>query len=162
MSMPIELRFASVLAAPPGVVWERASAVRGANDELWPLAKMTFPIRLDCRTPPEQVVGRHFTSWMLAFGIVPVDRRTVEIEVFEEGRFRECSTSWLQGRVCHERTAVAADDGWTVLTDTLVLGSHGRLVDALLRTAIAPTFRRRHRRLRHHFDKASAEAGQRT
>ena len=155
--MPIELRFASVLAAPLGVVWERASAISGANDELWPLAKMTFPIRLDARTPPEQVVGRRFRSWMLAFGFVPVDRRTIEIEVFEEGRFRECSTSWLQGRVCHERTAVAADHGSTVLTDTLVHESHGRLVDALLRSGITLTFRRRHRRLRHHFDKTSAE-----
>jgi len=156
--MPIELRFATVLAAPLGVVWERASAVSGANDELWPLAKMTFPIRLDRRTPPEQIVGRRFRSWMLAFGVVPVDRRTVQIEVFEEGRFRECSTSWLQGRVCHERTAVAVDQGSTVLTDTLVLESHGRLVDALLRRSITLTFRRRHRRLRRHFDQAAAEA----
>src|SRR5262252_7893946 len=112
--MPIELRFASVLAAPPGVVWERASAVSGANDELWPLAKMTVPSRLDRRTLPEQVVGPPFRSWMLALGFVPVDRRTVQIEVFEEGRFRECSDSWLQGRVCHERTAVAADQDSTV------------------------------------------------
>jgi hypothetical protein len=92
-------------------------------------------------------------------GFVPVDRRTMQIDVFEEGRFRECSTSWLQGRVCHERTAVAADHGSTVLTDTLVLESHRRLVDALLRTGITLTFRRRHRRLRRHFDKASTEAG---
>ena len=156
--MPIELRFASVLAAPLGVVWERASAVSGANDELWPVAKMTFPFRLDRRTPPEQVVGRHFRSWMLAFGFLPVDRRTMQIEVFEEGRFRECSTSWLQGRVCHERTAVAADHGSTVLTDTLVLESRGRLVDALLRRGVTLTFHRRHRRLRRHFDKESAKA----
>jgi len=156
--MAIELRFASVLAAPLDVVWERASAIRGANDELWPLAKMTFPLRLDRRTPPEQVVGRHFRSWMLAFGVVPVDRRTMQIEVFEEGRFRECSTSWLQGRMCHERAAVAAGHGSTVLTDTLVLESRGRLVDALLRTSITLTFRRRHRRLRRHFDQAAAEA----
>jgi hypothetical protein len=151
--MPIELRFTSVLAAPAGVVWERAIAVSGANDELWPLAKMTFPFPLDRRTPPEQVVGRSFRSWMLGFGFVPVDRRTMKIEVFEEGRFRECSTSLLQGRVCHERTAVAADHGSTVLTDTLVAESRGRLLDAFLRTAITMTFRRRHRRLRRHFDK---------
>jgi hypothetical protein len=148
-----------VLAAPPSVVWERASAVSGANDELWPLAKMTFPLRLDRRTPAEQVVGRQFRSWMLAFGFVPVDRRTMQIEVFEEGRFRECSTSWLQGRWCHERTAIAGNGVSTVLTDTLVIESRGPLFDALLRTAITLTFRRRHRRLRNHFDKASVETG---
>jgi hypothetical protein len=157
--MPIELRFTSVLAAPMDVVWERAIAVSGANDELWPLAKMTFPFPLDRRTPPEQVVGRYFRSWMLGFGFVPVDRRTMKIEVFEEGRFRECSTSWLQGQVCHERTAVAADHGSTVLTDTLVAESRGRLVDALLRRSVTLTFRHRHRRLRRHFDKVSGERG---
>ena len=155
----IELRFASVLAAPPDVVWERASSVRGANDELWPLAKMTFPFRLDRHTPPEQVVGHEFRSWMLAFGCVPVDRRTMRIEVFEEGRFRECSTSWMQGRWCHERTAVAGNDGSTVLTDMLAIESHGRVKDALLKTAITLTFRRRHRRLRRYLDKASTKAG---
>lgn len=151
--MPIDLCFASVLNAPPSVVWERAVSVRGANDELWPLAKMTVPFRLDSRTPPEQVVGRHFRSWMLALGLVPVYRRTIHIEVFEEGRFRECSTNWLMGRQCHERTAVEADHGSTVLTDTLMLESRGRLVDTLLRAGVTLTFRRRHRRLRRHFDK---------
>ena len=157
MSERSERSFASVLAAPPGVVWERAIAVRGANDELWPFAKMTFPLRLDRHTPPEQVVGHTFRSWMLAFGFMPASRRTMRIEVFEEGRFRECSTSWLQGHCCHERTAVAGNDGSTVLTDTLVIERRGRLVDALLNATITVTFRRRHRRLRNHFDKASAE-----
>jgi|SRR5438874_4909273 len=157
--MPIELRFESVLAAPLDAVWERAVALSGANDELWPVAKMTFPFRLDRHTPAEQLVGHQFRSWMLGLGFLPISRRTMKIEAFEEGRFRECSTSWLQGRVCHERTAVAADHGSTVLTDTLVSEPRGRLADALLRTGTTMTFRRRHRRLRRYFDKASAEAG---
>jgi hypothetical protein len=155
--MSVELCFESVLEASPIEVWERAGSVSGANDELWPLARMTFPFRLDRHTPPEQVVGKDITGWMLAFGFVPVDRRTMQIEVFEEGRFRECSTSWMQGRWCHERTAVAGDDGSTVLTDRLVLEPRGRLMEAFLRRAITLTFRRRHRRLRNHFDKASVE-----
>jgi hypothetical protein len=155
--MPTELRFACTLAAPLNVVWERAVAVDGANDELWPLAKMTLPLRLGSHTPPEDVVGRQLHTWMLAFGFVPIDRRTMQIEVFEEGRFRECSKGLLQGRMCHERTAVAADDGCTVLTDILVFESRGRLPDAILRRGITMTFRRRHRRLRGHFDKQLAK-----
>ena len=105
--MSIELRFESELAAPLVLVWERVVAVSGANDELWPLAKMTFPVRLDSHTPPEDVVGRRFATWTPAFGLVPVDRRTLQVEVFEKGRFRECSMSWLQGQTRHERTAAA-------------------------------------------------------
>jgi ligand-binding SRPBCC domain-containing protein len=156
MSEPIELRFSTVLAAPPHVVWERAVSVKGANDELWPFAKMTFPLRLDRETPPEQVVGHEFRSSMLALGFLPVDRRTMQIEVFEEGRFRECSRSWMQGRWCHERTVVAADAGSAILTDSLVLEPRGRLIGALMRPALTATFRRRHRRLCRHFDKAPA------
>ncbi len=154
--MSIQLQFTSALAAPLDVVWERAVAVSGINDELWPMAKMLCPLRLNSHTPPEQVVGRDLRTWMLAFGLVPIDRRTMRIEVFEEGRFRECSTSRMMGRMCHERRAVATEHGSTVLTDTLVHESRGRLVDVLLRTGTTLTFRRRHRRLRHHFDKASA------
>jgi len=153
--MSIELSFTSLLPAPFDVVWGRAVAVDGANDELWPLANMTFPFHLDARTPPEQVLGRTFRSWMLGFGFVPVDRRTMTIEVFERGRFRECSTSLLQGRVCHERTAEPVGDGSTSLTDTLTAESRGRVLDALLRSGVTTTFQRRHRRLRRHFEKKS-------
>lgn len=119
---------------------------------------MTFPFPFDHRTPPEKVVGQHFRTWTFTLGIIPVDRRTMRIEVFEEGRFRECSTSWLQGEFCHERTAVAGNDGATVLTDTLAITPRGRFMGALLKTAVTHTFRRRHRRLRSHFAKSSAAA----
>jgi ligand-binding SRPBCC domain-containing protein len=152
----IELRFSTALAAPFAVVWERVVSVRGANDELWPFAKMTFPLRLDRHTPPEQVVGKEFHSWMLVFGFLPVDRRTMQIEVFEEGRFRERSQSWMQGRWCHERAVEPAEDGATVLTDSLLLEPRSRVAGALMRPALTATFRRRHRRLRRHFEKASA------
>ena len=151
--MATELRFACTLPAPPRVVWERAVAVSGANDELWPLAKMTLPIQLDSHTPPGEVVGRQLHTWTLAFGFLPVDRRTMQIEVFEEGRFRECSRGLLQGRMCHERTAVGAEDDSTILTDILVFESRGRLADAILQRGVTMTFRRRHRRLRGHFER---------
>jgi hypothetical protein len=156
VNAPIELRFSSELPAPPDVVWERACSVKGANDELWPFAKMTLPFTLDRHTPPEQVVGHQFHAWSLAFGFLPVGRRTMQIEVLEEGRFRECSRSWTQGHCCHERAAVAGSAGSTILTDTLVVQPRGRLVDAFLTTAITHTFQRRHRRLRNHFDKAAS------
>ncbi len=77
----------------------------------------------------------------------------MEFEVLEEGRFVESSTSWLNGRARHERTAIAGEGGSTVLTDRLVIESRGKLVDALIRASVTQTFRRRHRRLRRHFQK---------
>ncbi len=128
-------------------------ALSGANDELWPLARMTFPIRLDSQTPVEQLVGHEFHSWMLGLGFIPLVRRTIRVKAFEVGRFYECSTSWAMGNQCHERTAVGATDGSTVLADTLVTESRGRLRDTVLRVGTTMVFRRRHRRLRRHFAK---------
>lgn len=116
---------------------------------------MTFPFDLDHRTPPEKVVGQHFRTWTFALGMFPLGSRTIRIDVFEYGRFSECSTSWFQGHACHERTVVEGNDGMTVLTDTLTIEPRARLVDAFMTRAISQTFRRRHRRLRNYLNKAS-------
>ena len=152
--MPVEVEFVSALAAPPALVWDRVVRVTGANDELWPLAKMTRPSVVDRLTAPGEGGLPSFRSWFLLFGVVPIDRRTMEFEVLEEGRFVESSTSWLNGRARHERTAVAGVGGSTVLTDRLVIESRGVLVDALIRASVTQTFRRRHRRRRRHFQEA--------
>ncbi len=152
--MPVEVEFISALEAPPAVVWDRVVRVTGANDELWPLAKMTRPSVVDRLTAPGHGGLPKFRSWFLLFGVVPIDRRTMEFEVLEEGRFVESSTSWLNGRARHERTAIAGVGASTVLTDRLVIESRGTLVDALIRASVTQTFRRRHRRLRRHFQKA--------
>ena len=152
--MPIEVEFTSALEAPPAVVWDRVVRVSGANHELWPFAKMTRPSVVDRLTAPGKGGLPTFRSWFLLFGVVPIDRRTMEFEVLEEGRFVESSTSWLNGRARHERTAIARGVDATVLTDRLVIESRGTLVDALIRASVTQTFRRRHRRLRRHFQKA--------
>jgi ligand-binding SRPBCC domain-containing protein len=149
--MPVEVEFVTELDAPVDVVWDRVVRVTGANDELWPFAKMTRPSVVDRLTAPGSGGLPPFRSWFLLFGVVPIDRRTMEFEVLEEGRFVESSTSWLNGRARHERTAVAGVGGSTVLTDRLIIESRGTLVDGLIRASVVQTFRRRHRRLRRHF-----------
>src|SRR5262249_3262685 len=151
--MPVEVEFVTALDAPPAVVWDRVVRVTGANDELWPFAKMTRPSVVDRLTSPGEGGFPPFRSWFLLFGVVPIDRRTMQFEVLEEGRFVESSTSWLNGRARHERTAVAGVNGSTILTDRLVIESRGTLLDSLIRASVTQTFRRRYRRLRQHFAK---------
>lgn len=158
--MAIELRFSSVLEAPPDVVWERAGRVSGINDELWPLAKMTCPAHLDRIAAPPHAVGQPpVHSWMLVLGVVPIERRTIQFDLLEEGRFVDCSTGWLNGRWRHDRSVAARDDGSTLLIDKLVLESRVRLMRVLLRPTVTWMFRRRHRRLRRHFDAGAGRTG---
>jgi ligand-binding SRPBCC domain-containing protein len=150
--MAVEVSFTCILDAPPEMVWERAGRMSGINDELWPLAKMTCPAHLDrIAAPPHAVGGPPVHSWMLAFGVVPIERRSIVFEVLEEGRFVDCSTGWLHGRWRHDRSVVAVGDGTTLLTDKLLLEPHVRLMDVIVRPTVSRTFRRRHRRLRRHF-----------
>ena len=150
--MPIEVEFVSELDAPLALVWDRVIRVSGANDELWPFAKMTRPAFEDrltapgpgCPLPP-------FRTWFLLFGVVPIARRSMQLEVLTEGRFVETSTSWLTGTSRHERVANTGAAGSTVLSDRLTIESRGTAMDAVMRAGITRTFRRRHRRLQRHF-----------
>jgi len=158
--MAIEVSFSSVLEAPPDVVWERAGRVSGVNDELWPLAKMTCPAHLDrIAAPTHAVGGPPVRSWMLLFGVVPIERRSIQFDVLEEARFVDCSTGWLNGRWRHDRSVVARDDGSTLLTDKLVLEPRVSLMSVLLRPAVTWMFSRRHRRLRRRFHDGSGQIG---
>jgi hypothetical protein len=69
--MPVEIEFASVLEAAPNVVWDRVVRVSGANDELWPFAKMTAPSFADRLTGPGHGRLPAFRSWFLLFGVIP-------------------------------------------------------------------------------------------
>ena len=154
--MAIEVEFTSVLGAAPEVVWDRVVRVTGANDELWPFAKMTAPSFADRLTGPGNGRLPPFRSWFLLFGVFPVDRRTIQFEVLDEGRMIESSSSRLNGSWRHERTVSTGIRGSTVLMDKLVIESRGRLTDSLTRASLTYMFRRRHRRLRRHFAKAAA------
>jgi len=149
--VPIEVEFVSELEAPLALVWDRVVRVSGANDELWPFAKMTRPAFEDRLTAPEPGTLPPFRTWFLLFGLVPVARRSMHLEVVAEGRFVETSTSWLTGTSRHERVATTTADGTTVLADRLTIESRGKVMDAVMRAGITTTFRRRHRRLQRHF-----------
>lgn len=150
-AVPIEVEFVSELEAPLAVVWDRVVRVSGANDELWPFAKMTRPAFEDRLTAPEPGMLPPMRTWFLLFGVVPIARRSMQMEVVLEGRFVETSTSWLTGTSRHERVATIGAGGSTVLADRLTIESRGKVMDAAMRVGITTTFRRRHRRLRRHF-----------
>jgi ligand-binding SRPBCC domain-containing protein len=154
-SMPVEVEFTSVLEAPPDVVWDRVVRVTGANDELWPFARMTAPSFADRLTGPGNGRLPPFRSWFLLFGVVPIDRRTIQFEALDEGRMIESSSSRFNGNWRHERTAIAGARGSTVLRDSLVIESRGKLADSFTRASLTYMFRRRHRRLRRHFSRVA-------
>jgi ligand-binding SRPBCC domain-containing protein len=146
MAKPIQLELSSRLSAPAEVVWSHVSTMRGVNEELAPLVRMTYPRRFG-RLPDEGINpgAPLFRSWLLFLGIVPFDRHTLALESVEEGHgFVEESTSWLQRRWRHERTVTQAG-GTCILVDHLVVEPRLRFARPLVDVAVGHLFRRRHR-----------------
>jgi ligand-binding SRPBCC domain-containing protein len=145
----------TAVGAGPDTVWERVSTPEGINHELGPWLRMTVPARfraLDAETVP--VGERLFRSWILLFGVIPVDYDDLTIVRLEPGRGFLERSRLASARVWeHERTLEAAAGGCRV-TDRIAfvprVPGAGRAQRALLRAV----FRRRHRRLVRHFGAA--------
>jgi ligand-binding SRPBCC domain-containing protein len=143
----------SVVAAPPEAVWARVSTFEGVNDELRPLMRMTAPARVRALDPSEVVLGECiFRSWVLLFGVIPIDYDDITLIALEPGRGFYERSRMLSMRVWeHERTLKPDGDSATRVRDRLSfeprLPGSGPLAERVIRA----TFRHRHRRLRRRF-----------
>ena len=138
-----------MLAASPEEVWARISTMAGVNAELGPLFRMTFPDRFARIDPADVPLGRRlFRSWVLLFGLLPVDYDDIAFERIEPGRgFREVSTMLSQRRWVHERRIDPVDGGCRVV-DRIQFEPRIPGLRWLFLPILRATFRHRHRRLR--------------
>jgi ligand-binding SRPBCC domain-containing protein len=143
----------SVLAAAPEAVWERVSTFEGINDELRPVLRMTAPARVRGLDPSEVVLGeRIFRSWVLLFGLIPIDYDDLTLVALEPGRGFHERSRMLSMRVWeHERTLEPDGDGGCRVRDRLSLEPRLPGMGPLLERIVRATFRHRHRRLRRRF-----------
>jgi hypothetical protein len=137
------------LAAPAEAVWKHATGVPGVNHELLPLMRMTVPDGLGDTTLDEVPLGQRVArSWVLLFGIVPVDYD--DLTIVERGpgyRFLENSKMLTQSSWSHERIVEATATGSRV-SDHLRWDGRARPLGAMYRLVIPIIFGHRHRRLR--------------
>jgi hypothetical protein len=158
MDRRAQLSIASRLEAEPAAVWQRVMSAEGINAELWPLLRMTVPrgresLDLDALRPGP--LGR---SWILLFGLVPIDYDQIGLDRIDRGRgFLERSTMLSQRLWEHERT-IDVDVEGAVLVDRIAWEPRLPLPGSLLRPLFRALFRHRHRQLRRHFGGAAATA----
>ena len=147
-----ELEMSSVVSATPAEVWARVSTMAGVNAELMPFARMTHPAGLDRLDGSDVPLGRRlFRSWILLFGILPIDWDDLVLMRVEPGRgFLESSTLASQRRWVHERRLEAVAGGCRV-TDRVGFEPRLTMLGPLYAAVFAFFFRHRHRRLRRAF-----------
>jgi ligand-binding SRPBCC domain-containing protein len=142
----------SVVPASPETVWERVSTFEGVNDELRPVLRMTAPARVRGLDPSEVVLGeRIFRSWVLLFGVLPIDYDDLTLIALEPGRGFHERSRMLSMRVWeHERTLSPEGTGCLV-RDRLSFEPRLPGMGPLLERIVRATFSHRHRRLRRRF-----------
>jgi ligand-binding SRPBCC domain-containing protein len=150
-----EFRIESRLAAPAEAVWGRVMSADGINAELRPWLRMTVPRGLESLDLERLGPGALGRSWILLFGLLPVDYDDLGLERVEPGRgFSERSTMLSQRLWEHDRRIEPAGEG-CVLSDRIAWEPRPPLPGAALRPLFGAFFRHRHRQLRRQFGAAS-------
>jgi hypothetical protein len=153
VSRAYQFERSSRLAAPAAEVWAHATAMRGVNRELFPLARMTHPRDLSVLEPGLVTLGqRAFRSWIFALGIVPIDYDDLTFVELEWGRrFLERSPMLTQREWQHERVIDPAPGGGCTLTDRLRFVPRVPALGPLFLAEFRLTFWVRHWHLRRMF-----------
>jgi ligand-binding SRPBCC domain-containing protein len=151
------------LRAPAERVWAHASTFAGVNRELWPLVRMTFPPALGRLTPETFPVGRTaFRSWILLFGLVPVEFDDIALVELAPGRgFSEVSRMFSVREWRHRRTVTPAADG-CVVRDEIAFVPRWRWAGGFLAWVYRRVFELWHRALRRLFGAARSVGHGRT
>jgi ligand-binding SRPBCC domain-containing protein len=149
------IEVSSRLEAPPEDVWSWVVTPEGVNDELRPWLRMTVPggdFNLDS-VEPGTPIGR---SWVLLFGLIPVDYDDITLDEIDHGRgFVERSRMLSQRAWQHVRT-IRPEGRGALITDAVSWEPRLPLPGAAMRPMFRAIFGHRHRRLRGRFGGAPA------
>ncbi len=148
----------SEVAASPEEVWRHSTDMRTVNLELRPLVRMTYPRRHEDLRASTRLLGRPlFRSWVLLFGLVPLDHYDVTFLEFEPGhRFLERSPTLTHRLWQHERLIESSPVGSRV-TDRLVFSPRLPWLGTLHRVFVRTLFTLRHKNLRRLFGGPQAQ-----
>lgn len=141
----------SRIATTPDRFWS-AMSMRAVNAELNPLVHMTAPAHWRRCPLPQWETGRTlFRSWILLFGVLPVDRHALQLtDIDPAGGFRERPQSWANKLWQHERRTEVVPGGCEVM-DTVTVHSRMPGMAVLMLPIYRLVFSHRHRRLKAHW-----------
>jgi ligand-binding SRPBCC domain-containing protein len=142
----------STLAASADVVWEHVSTFDGVNDELRPIMRMTAPAHIRGLEPEDVVLGeRLFRSWVLLFGVLPIDYDDLTLIAIEPGRGFQERSKMLSMRVWEHDRTLEPNGAGCVVRDRLGFEPRMPGMGPLLERIVRALFRHRHRKLRRRF-----------
>ena len=148
----------SVLEAPAERVWAYVTDFEGINSEMSPLLRMTSP-RQSTRLSPELVRPgeRLFRSWLLLFGVLPIDYDDLTIAELGPGyRFLERSQMFSAPVWEHERLVEPMGSHSCQVIDRIRFAPRSRAHGLVLGWFVPRFFAHRHQQLRRKFGAGDA------
>lgn len=126
--------------------------MKGVNRELSPLIRMTAPSEWSSKTILEWPTGKVlFSSWILLFGILPIDRHMFFFQSIDRQRgFAEASSSFTNRRWHHRRDINRTGTSCRV-TDTVEFQCRWPLLAYVLAPVYQFIFKHRHQVLRSYY-----------
>ena len=141
---------ASSRLAIPADEFLRAISLRQVNFELAPWVRMTGPASMqDTNIREWPVRQRLFTSWILLFGVLPVDLHWFFLESVDPSKgFHEHSSSVVNRTWLHIRVVEPSPGRGCTVTDSVSFESRVPGLGYIMRPIYRLVFQSRHTRLR--------------
>ena len=154
-----EVKVSSVVNADAARVWRDALRFDKINDELMPLLKMTSPRDWSERTLDQVQPGqRLFRSWLLLFGLIPIDYDDICIAQIGPGyRFLERSQMMSASTWEHERIVIDELPGTCRITDRVRFTARSAPLGTVLRWFVPRVFAHRHDQLKARYRGTASE-----
>ncbi|MBC54241.1 MAG: hypothetical protein CMQ34_10465 [Gammaproteobacteria bacterium] len=126
--------------------------MKGVNTELSPLIRMTAPSEWLSKPVFEWPTGKVlFSSWILLFGIFPIDRHTFFFQSIDRQRgFAEASSS-LTNKLWHHRRDIRRTGASWRVTDTVEFQCRLPGLEYVLAPVYGFIFKHRHQVLRSYY-----------
>ncbi len=150
--LPYHFEICSELEASPAEVWQTVTELDRVNDELRPWLRMTSPESGLSLSDERVVLGKRlFRSWILAFGLLPLDYDDVVLESVDPGRSFNERSSMLTQRAWHHDRELEPCAAGTRITDRLSWAPRVPGAGAIFSVVVPRLFGWRHRQLRRRF-----------
>lgn len=126
--------------------------MKGVNRELSPLIRMTTPSELSNKPIFEWPTGQVlFASWILLFGILPIDRHRFFFQSIDRQRGFSESSSSIINKVWHHRRDIKMNEALPQVTDTVEFECRLPILAYILAPVYRFIFTHRHRVLRSYY-----------